>query len=119
MESRSRKSTMVELVEELEKLRPLFLKTGPGADDVLNHIIADAKAGEFHDYKNQKYVCGKQAIVSMMAQLTEQCVKRGFSDLAKALAKIGMDVKNGDYDEEADADDKAMMAQDLAGMGLH
>jgi len=39
-----RKSTMVELVEELQKL--------PDSQE-MQEIIKEAKAGEYHDYKNR------------------------------------------------------------------
>lgn len=46
------KDTRIHLVEELEKL-PRTLG--------IDLIIKEAKAGEYHDYKNQKYDCGKLA----------------------------------------------------------
>lgn len=111
-----RKSTMVEMVEELEKLRPLFLEEGKDADQVLNFLIAEAKAGEFHDYKNEKYVCGKVAVVGFLDQLAGQCDKRKLPKLAEGLRKISSDVKEGEYDEEADEEDQKMLGglmQDL------
>lgn len=115
MATRTSKSTMVELVEELEKLRPLFIQeAGRGADEVLDFLIHEAKAGEFHDYKNQKYVCGKVAAVGLLRQLYEQCVNRGFVKLADELARIGSDVTRGEYDEEADEDDQRELAKHLA-----
>ncbi len=90
-----RKSTMVELVQELEKL--------PWSPD-LAVIIAEAKAGEYHDYKNQKYVCGKVAVVSKLRAI-------GADDLAKQ-------VMNGDYDEEMDEADKLEMRKTLIEMGI-
>ena len=47
---RVRKPTMVELVDELKKL--------PQIPDVI-YMIEEAKAGEYHDPKNQKHPCGK------------------------------------------------------------
>lgn len=85
------KNTMVELVEELIKRN---------TDGKFDTLISEAKAGEFHDYKNKKYACGKVAFVSMAGNYPE-------------LADLVNDVKNGVYDEVADADDKAMMIQDL------
>lgn len=78
-----RKSTMVELVEELEKL-PLT--------PYIQEMIDEAKAGEYHDYKNQKYDCGKVAVVGKLRQA-------GLDALAKR-------VMNGEFDEEADEGDK-------------
>lgn len=111
-----RKSTMIEMVEELEKLRPLFLATGKDADDVLNFLIKEAKAGEFHDYKNQKYDCGKVQVCSFLDQLAKQCHERKFTDLAAGLSKISADVKNGEYDEEADLEDQKMLGGILSDM---
>lgn len=41
---------MIELVQELKKL--------PRSSEI-EFMITEAKAGEYHDYKNKKYVCGK------------------------------------------------------------
>lgn len=90
---RKRKSTMVELVEELEKL--LAVETIPQIKAGLEHMIVEAKAGEYHDYKNKKYTCGKMASSHLLRQM-------GFIGLAKAI-------ENGDYDEEADEEDKALL----------
>lgn len=79
---------MVELVQELEKM--------PWSPE-LAVIIAEAKAGEYHDYKNQKYACGKVAVVGKLRAI-------GADDLAKQVI-------NGDYDEEADAQDKEHLRQ--------
>ena len=45
------KSTMVELVQELEAVTP--------RTPLVEKMILEAKAGEYHDYKNNKYACGK------------------------------------------------------------
>jgi len=88
-----RKSTMVELVQELEKIRAGCR----GEDrDRLDFLIQEAKAGEYHDYKNQKYTCGKVAVVTLL----------------KGVGKAECDwlarrVMNGEFDEEADEEDKA------------
>jgi hypothetical protein len=71
-------------------------------------IIAEAKAGEYHDYKNNKYVCGKVAVVG---KLRELCTPE-----ADAIAK---QVINGDYDEEADEQDKAMIRRDALAGGFN
>lgn len=90
---RNNKSTMVELVDELEKL----LKTPQPQQIIngLNFMIAEAKAGEYHDYKNDKYVCGKVASSGYLR-------KMGFIELAKRI-------ENGEFDEEADEQDKAYL----------
>ncbi len=84
-----RKDTRKELVQELEKVEP---KTA-----LINQIITEAKAGEFHDYKNQKYVCGKVAASGLLR-------KAGLIDLAKQI-------ENGDYDETADESDRNSMRE--------
>lgn len=86
-----RKSTMVELVSELEALN----KEGK-----YNQIISEAKAGEYHDFKNQKHVCGKVALAGELEQFPE-------------LHHIRQAVINGEYDEEMDEEDKARMREDF------
>lgn len=74
---------MVELVQELEKLDP---------SNAINEMIAEAKAGEYHDYKNQKYACGKVAVVGKLR--------------AAGLLDLAARVIDGEFDEEADAEDR-------------
>lgn len=65
-------------------------------------MIEEAKAGEYHDYKNKKYTCGKVASAGMLYEM-------GFVLLATRIA-------DGEFDEEADEEDKAMMRKEaLAG----
>ena len=80
------KDTRIHLVEELLKYPQSPLR------DV---IIEEAKAGEFHDYKNNKYACGKVAAVEMLRSI-------GAFELADR-------VMNGEFDEEPDEEDKAEM----------
>lgn len=87
-----RKSTMVELVTELEKLPQTT---------VIKEMIAEAKAGEYHDYKNNKYVCGKFESATRLDAL-------GYHELSKRI-------KEGEFDEEADEQDKKMMREGLGG----
>ena len=84
------KSTMVELVEELQKL--------PRSADI-DHMIEEAKAGEYHDFKNQKYVCGKLESSQRLRSL-------GYPELAKRI-------EQGEFDEEADDADVDMMCNEL------
>ena len=93
--ARVRKSTMVELVEELRKL--------PKSPEI-DFMIKEALAGEYHDYKNEKYVCGKFESSARLAHL-------GFHDLAQRI-------RDGEFDEEADEDDKKRMRADLAEGGI-
>lgn len=79
----ARKNTMTDLVNELEKVEP--------RTELIERIIAEARAGEFHDYKNQKYVCGKVAAVSLLR--------------AAGQEKLALAIMNGEYDEEPDQDD--------------
>ncbi len=85
-----RKSTMVELVEELQAL--------PQSPEI-DEVIAEAKAGEYHDYKNRKYVCGKMAVYGKLKAA-------GLDDLANRVTA-------GEFDEEADAEDIKNMRADL------
>jgi hypothetical protein len=86
-----RKATNTDLVDELTALN---------TDGRLDEIIAEARAGEYHDYKNQKYACGKMALVEKLDAFPE-------------LGNIRLDVINGVYDESPDTDDKAQMKADL------
>lgn len=86
----NRKSTMVEFVEELEKL--------PKSPEV-DMMIEEAKAGEYHDFKNKKYLCGKLAASAHLR-------KFGHPELA-------LRIENGEFDEEADEEDIEMMRQDI------
>jgi hypothetical protein len=96
------KSTMKELVTELE-LRQGLSSAYPKPYE---EIIAEAKAGEYHDYKNNKYTCGKMELVVKLKKFP-------------ALDDIREAVINGEYDEEMDEDDKlAMKAQMVQDMGI-
>ena len=98
-----RKSTMVELVQELEALEP---KT-PG----LLTIIMEAKAGEYHDYKNRKYVCGKHAVVKdLRAEADRPKTPKALREPLRALAQR---VIAGEFDEEADEEDKAELRKHI------
>lgn len=78
-----KKSTMVELVHELERL--------PRTAQI-DELIVEAKAGEYHDYKNKKYDCGKIAVVGKLR--------------AAGLEPLALRVIDGEFDEEADEHDK-------------
>ncbi len=80
------KSTMVELVTELEKL--------PQTPEIIE-MIAEARAGEYHDYKNKKYDCGKVESYNRLMAL-------GHPELATRI-------RDGEFDEDADAADIAEM----------
>jgi hypothetical protein len=89
------KSTMVELVTELEAITPRTPQ--------IEFMIEEAKAGEYHDYKNEKYVCGKVAAHALLQ-------KAGLMDLAARVA-------DGEFDEEADEVDQANLRKDLLSSG--
>lgn len=82
---------MVELVSELEALNK---------DGKYDEMIAEAKAGEYHDYKNKKYICGKLEIVNKLSNFPE-------------LNHIRQAIMDGDYDESPDEEDKAMLRKEL------
>lgn len=69
------KDTRFELVEELQKLNRSDLKT----------LIEEAKAGEFHDFLNNKYAMPKY---TLMQKLKE-----------KGLNELAEQVMEGEYDE--------------------
>lgn len=95
----TRKSTMVEFVTELEKL--------PKVPKVLE-MIEEAKAGEYHDYKNKKYLCGKVEASRKLRRLN----LREESKMNFAL-KLAKRIEDGEFDEPADDNDKAMMRRTL------
>jgi hypothetical protein len=86
----TRKSTMVELVAELQKL--------PKSDRI-DFMIAEAKAGEYHDYKNVKYACGK-------VESSQRLRKLGHRELA-------IRIEQGEFDEQMDESDKQNMRDEL------
>lgn len=90
--STERKSTMIELVDELRKL--------PQTDNI-KFMIKEALTGEYHDYKNRKYNCGKIEAFTRLREL-------GHDELAARIA-------SGEFDETMDAEDEAAMREDLAG----
>ncbi len=93
-----KKNTMTDLVKELE--------TRNTPDGRYDELIAEAKAGDFHDYKNEKYVCGKVAFVTIVTEKFPE------------LKDLADQIKNGDYDEVPDEEDKKMMRADLKAEGL-
>lgn len=87
-----RNSTMTTLVEELEELN---------TDEKYNQLIANAKSGRYHDYKNPDDVpCGKIELVRDLDSYPE-------------LADIRAKVIDGYYDEEADEEDKEAMRESI------
>ena len=89
------KSTMVEMVQELEKIEPRYA--------VVQSMIAEAKDGEYHDYKNKKYDCGKVAVLNYLFGAAQE-----FPDIAEPLNAIRDDLMRGVYDEKADEDEQVL-----------
>jgi hypothetical protein len=92
--------TRVHLVAALEGIEK---KT-----DLIKAIIAEAKAGEYHDYKNKKYVCGKVAANDLLQVAAKQ---HGDEKTKKLLLDLAERIRNGVFDEEADEEDKAAMRE--------
>jgi len=93
------KSTMVEMVEALKQLPP---------HPEVKVMIEEAKAGEFHDYKNEKYVCGKVASVELLND-----IRKKYPECANGCLQIIEDITHGIYDETADEEDVKMMNDTL------
>lgn len=93
MSTKKRLDTRTDLVAELEKVEP--------RTPLIERIIAEAKAGEFHDFKNQKYVCGKVAANDLLTQA--------------GLHELAARIRNGDFDEPADEGDTAELMDALKG----
>jgi uncharacterized protein (UPF0335 family) len=93
------KSTMVELVAELEAtgFQSLGLRT----------IITEAKAGEFHDYKNQKYATPKAMLIGLL--VGEAARPATPKVVREALRAIIERIKDGEFDEQADQEDLEAM----------
>lgn len=90
-----KKDTRIHLVEELQKL--------PWSPEIAV-MIEEAKAGEYHDFKNQKYDCGKVESATRLDSL-------GYSDLANRI-------KCGEFDEAMDDEDMAIVRQDMIDLGI-
>lgn len=89
------KSTAIELVQELEKL-PQYKE--------IQFLIREARAFEFHDYKNKKYACGKVAVAGYLDAFALK-----YPDIASDLKRLSGEVKDGEYDETADEEDVAAL----------
>lgn len=90
------KDTRFEFVKELETLPPT-----PG----ILEMIQEAKAGEYHDYKNAKYVCGKVAVSGKLRQEMEKST--GLT--MEKLKLLKREIETGVYDEQADKEDQRML----------
>lgn len=85
--SRVSKDTRVELVAELLAVQP--------RTRAIAEMIDEARAGEYHDFKNKKYVCGK---VTASRKLRAS----GLTSLAERL-------ESGEFDEMPDEEDRQMI----------
>ena len=92
------KDTRVHLVAELEKLAPKYPE--------INFMIEEAKAGEYHDYKNKKYTCGKTASAYKLDSLFNH-----YKD--EEIRSLSTRIKNGEFDETPDEEDKEDMRKIL------
>ena len=91
-----KKSTITDLPNDIKKAFPDY-----ESNEKVMLIIKEAEAGEYHDFKNQKYICGKMALCE---QLHETNIP--------SLQTVRVDVMNGEYDESPDQEDKAQMKKD-------
>jgi hypothetical protein len=90
------KSTIKDLSNDIRQAVPNFKE-----NQFIMEIIRQAQAGEFHDFKNTTYACGKLALAQMLQEANEPL-----------LLKIRQSVIDGEYDESPDAEDKAQMKKD-------
>ena len=93
------KNTMIDLIPELEKLTKC---------EGSRLLIEDAKNGDFHDFRNKKFTCGKVALAGLMKEWIE-CYPAD-KDQAQSIYD---DVVGGVYDEQMTDDDKEYLKKEL------
>lgn len=108
-----RKSTMIELVVELEKLSP---------NPMRDQMIEAAKRGDFHDFKSPA-ICGKLYFLYCSKWFQENIKKLATSHASysnidtegdiKKMQKMEEDIKDGEYDESPDEEDRANILRDI------
>lgn len=86
-----KKTTTHHLPLEIEALIPENERS-----QAINFIISECRAGEFHDYRGNKYMCPKITVVNLLSETKDE---RLFF-LRKAII-------DGDYDELPNEDDTA------------
>ncbi len=91
-----KKSTITDLPTEIEALIPANERT-----TLIHQILYEAREGEFHDFKNEKYICGKVQVAQMLHET---------GDIR--LEPIRMAIINGEYDESPDDTDLQQMKSD-------
>ncbi len=96
-----RKSTITDLPNDIKKAFPVY-----ESNPMVMEILAEAEAGEYHDFKNKKYICGKAAVC-----------ERLFATEIPALQEIRAAVMSGEYDESPDAEDKALLKKEWIAEG--
>lgn len=94
---------MYDLVNELRALD----YWSPG----MQVLLDEAMTGEYHDYKNQKYDCGKIEVVKKLE--AEAALPRTPRLTREKLKAIAQDVRQGVYDEEPDEADKAELRKTI------
>lgn len=93
------KSTMVELVTELEKLSP---------SDGKDKMIKLAKEGGFHDFRS-KSVCGKMYFL----ECGKWCKSHMIEADCKIIDRLEKDIKEGEYDEIMTEADRQFVLNDI------
>lgn len=90
------KSTIKDLPNDICKAVPEFKENAK-----IMEIIRLAQSGEFHDFKNTQFACGKIALFRFLNDAEEP-----------KLLPVADDVKNGVYDKSPDDEDRAQMKKD-------
>jgi hypothetical protein len=96
------KSTAIDLPREIQNIIPLNERT-----PLLEQILREAKMGEFHDFRNNKYDCPKSQLVSMLQAVNDE-----------RLTPIIQGVINGEYDETPTQEDSANIRQMMIDEGV-
>lgn len=91
-----KKSTITDLPNDIKAAVPNWQDNA-----LVKEIITQAEQGEFHDFKNKRYVCGKVQVADMLYEAND-----------RRLFNIRQAIVNGDYDESPDEEDEAMMKKD-------
>lgn len=91
-----KKSTITDLPNDIKAAVPNWQDNA-----LVKEIITQAEQGEFHDFKNKRYVCGKVQVAHMLYEAND-----------RRLLNIRQAIVNGDYDESPDEEDEAMMKKD-------
>lgn len=93
---------MIELVAELEAINEKV------PCEEIEYMIKEAREGQYHDFKNKKYACGKMGFVAV----ADAFGKRN-PNIVSHLEPLVEGIKNGDYDETADDLDQKRMSNDI------